>query len=72
VLVRIEVLPATAGRIEVQMQVDIEATPLLAPALEPHPLPAITDRVIAQQGSYWVEPLAQGVRHRIRFEDLAR
>ncbi len=72
VLVRVDVVPATAERIEVQMQLDIEATPFLEFPVEPHPLAAITDRVIAQQGAYWVEPLAPGVRHRIRFEDLAR
>ena len=72
VLVRIDVVPATAERIEVQMQLDIEATPFLEFPVESHPLAAITDRVIAQQGSYWIEPLALGVRHRICFVDVAR
>ena len=68
VLVRIDLVPATAERIEVLMQLDIEATPFLEFPIEPQPLAAITDRVIAQQGVYWVEPLAPGVRHRVRFE----
>jgi two-component system sensor histidine kinase UhpB len=72
VLIRIDVVPATAERIEVQMQLDIEATPFLDFPIEPHPLAAITDRVIAQQGSYWVEALSPGVRHRVRFEDIAK
>jgi two-component system sensor histidine kinase UhpB len=69
VLVRIDVLPAATNRIEVQMRLDIEASPFLEFPLEPHALSAITDRVLAQQGSYWVEALAPGLSHRIRFED---
>jgi two-component system sensor histidine kinase UhpB len=45
------------NRIEVQMRLDLEASPFLEFPLEPHALPAITDRVLAQQGSYWVESL---------------
>lgn len=71
VTVRVDVAPAAADRIEVLMQLDIEASPFLDFPLEPHALAAITDRVMAQQGAYWVEPLAPGVRHRVRFEDAA-
>jgi len=69
VLVRIDVGPGPDGQLEVVMQIDLEATPYLEFPLEPHPLPAITDRVVAQQGAYWVEPLSPGVRHRVRFEE---
>ena len=69
VLVRIDVGPGPDGHLEVVMQIDLEATPYLEFPLEPHPLPAITDRVVAQQGAYWVEPLSPGVRHRVRFEE---
>jgi glucose-6-phosphate-specific signal transduction histidine kinase len=68
---RLDVVPAAPERIEVQLQIDIEASPFLDFPIEPHPLPEITDRVLAQQGDYWVEPLKPGVRHRIRFEDRA-
>jgi two-component system sensor histidine kinase UhpB len=73
VQVRIDVEPSTRERVEVQMQLDIEASPFLDAPLDPHPLAAITDRVLAQQGAYWVEVLAPGpgVRHRIRFEHAA-
>ena len=27
------------------------------------------DRVLAQQGSYWIELLSPGIRHRIQFEE---
>ena len=62
-------LPGSDNRLQVQMQIDIEATPFLDFPIEPNPLAAITDRVMAQQGSYWVENLAPGVRHRIQFEE---
>lgn len=68
---RLDVVPAAPERIEVQLQIDIEASPFLDFPLEPHPLAEITDRVLAQQGDYWVEPLKPGVRHRVRFEDKA-
>ena len=68
VLVRLEVAPAGEGR-AVQLQVDIEASPSGGVPFESQPLPAITDRVVAQQGSYWLEPLSPGVRHRVCFEE---
>lgn len=51
------------------MQIDIEATPFLDFPIDPHPLAAITDRVLAEQGSYWVAMLSPGVRHRIQFKE---
>lgn len=71
VQVRIDVLPGVEHRLEVHVQIDIEATPFLDFPIEPNALPAITDRVLAQQGSYWVEPLSPGVRHRVCFEEDA-
>ena len=68
-LVRIDVAPGTEHRLEVNIQIDIEASPFLEFPFEANPLPAITDRVLAQQGNYWVEPLTPGVRHRVRFEE---
>jgi two-component system sensor histidine kinase UhpB len=69
VLVRIDVTPGAAHRLEVHVQIDIEASPFLDFPFEANPLPAITDRVLAQQGEYSVEPLSPGARHRIRFEE---
>jgi len=35
-------------------------------------LPAIFDRVLAEHGSYVIEPLGQGQRHAVRFVSRAR
>jgi two-component system sensor histidine kinase UhpB len=67
--VLVDVGPGQDDQIEVRMQIDFEATSFQQFPFEPHPLPAITDRVVAQQGAYWVEPLSPGVRHRVRFEE---
>ena len=69
VLVRIDVTPGSGHRLEVQIQIDIEASPFLDFPFESHALPAITDRVLAQQGNYWIEPLSPGVRHKVQFEE---
>ena len=69
VLVRVDVLPGEAHRLQVQVQVDIEASPYPEFPVEYGALPAITDRVIAQEGKYWVEPLSPGVRHCVRFHE---
>jgi two-component system sensor histidine kinase UhpB len=69
--VKIQVGAAERGHHDVQMQIDIEALSLLDFPSEPLPLAAITDRVLAQQGRYWVEPLAPGVRHCVRFSEDA-
>ncbi len=66
---RVEVGPGSDERLEVRIQLDLEATTFQDFPLEPHPLPAITDRVVAQQGEYWLELLSPGVRHHIRFEE---
>jgi glucose-6-phosphate-specific signal transduction histidine kinase len=68
-LLRVDVVPGTDNRLQVQIQIDIEAMPFLDFPIESNPLAAITDRVLAQQGSYWVELLAPGVRHHIQFEE---
>jgi two-component system sensor histidine kinase UhpB len=68
-VVRLDVLAGADGHREVQLQVDMEASPFGEFALPAEPLPAITDRVVAQRGSYWVEPLDPGVRHHVRFEE---
>jgi len=67
VLVRLEVAAGIDGPREVQLQVDIEGSPFGEFPGPTTPLPAITDRVVAQQGQYWIEPLSPGVRHRVRF-----
>jgi len=69
VLVKLDVAPGSDGRREVQLQVDIEASPFGEFTLSPSPLPAITDRVVAHLGDYWLEPLSPGVRHRVRFAE---
>ncbi|MBC7657635.1 MAG: MASE1 domain-containing protein [Frankiaceae bacterium] len=68
-LLRVDVLPGRDDRLQVQMQIDLEATPFQEFPIEPNPLAAITDRVLAQQGSYWIELLSPGIRHRIQFEE---
>jgi two-component system sensor histidine kinase UhpB len=69
VLVRLDVAPGMGGQREVQLQVDIEGLPFGDFQNATSPLPAITDRVVAQQGDYWIEPLSPGVRHHIRFAE---
>ena len=69
VRLRLEVAAGVDGQLEVQLQVDIEALPFADAALATEALPAITDRVVAQQGDYWIEPLSPGVRHRVRFAE---
>ena len=67
--VGVEVVPALqAGRLQVQIQIDLEGE---RAGVAAEPLPAITDRVLAQQGSYWVEALDPGVRHRVSFDEDA-
>ena len=68
-LAQVRVSPGPVGRLEVEITIDLEGDELATLALEP--LPAITDRVLAQQGSYWVEPANLGVRHRVRFDEDA-
>jgi two-component system sensor histidine kinase UhpB len=67
--VAVEELPGEQRRLEVEIRIDIETIAGADFPFEPVPLPAITDRVLAQQGGYWVEALATGVRHRIRFQE---
>lgn len=68
-LIRIDVSPGSGHHLAVRIQIDVEASPFLEFPFEVHPLPAITDRVLAQQGSYTVEALNPGVRHLIHFEE---
>ena len=53
----------------VDIQIDIELSPFLEYPLEPHLLPAIADRVLAQQGEYTVTALNPGLRHHVHFEN---
>jgi two-component system sensor histidine kinase UhpB len=69
VLVTLAVQPGAERALEVALQVDIEAAALGEFALATSPLPAITDRVVAHLGGYWLEPLSPGVRHKVRFLD---
>ena len=72
VLVRLEALPLAGGPVQVSLQVDIETSPFGDFSFVAQPLPAITDRVMSQQGAaYWIEPLSPGVGHRIRFVEEA-
>lgn len=67
--IKLDVMPGSAQSLDVEIQIDIEVSPFLEYPLEPHPLPAIADRVLAQQGSYVVEALTPGLRHRVHFEN---
>jgi two-component system sensor histidine kinase UhpB len=69
VLVRLEVMAGEERALEVALQLDIEASPQGDFPLATSPLPAITDRVVAHLGSYWLEPLSPGVRHKVRFSE---
>jgi two-component system sensor histidine kinase UhpB len=70
VLLRLEVAPLASGATQVTLRIDIEASPQGEFPFSLSPLPAVTDRVVAQQGgAYWLEPLSPGIGHRIRFEE---
>jgi len=71
VLVRLEVMAGEERALEVALQLDIEASPQGDFPMATSPLPAITDRVVAHLGSYWLEPLSAGVRHKVRFTEEA-
>lgn len=70
VMIRLDVVPGEGERLGVHLQIDIETTTFVEYPIESGPLPAITDRVLSQHGSYQVEALASGVRHRIEFEEV--
>jgi glucose-6-phosphate-specific signal transduction histidine kinase len=65
---KLDVMPGSAHLLEVELTLDLEASPFLEMPLELAPLPAISDRVLALRGTYEVERLNPGVRHRVRFE----
>ena len=65
---KLDVMPGTAHSLEVELTLDLEASPFTEFPLELAPLPAISDRVLALGGEYEVERLNPGVRHRVRFE----
>ena len=69
VAIRIDVAPGEGHRLLVEVLIEIQASPFSEFPVEPNPLPGISDRVLAQGGSYVVEPLAPGVRHHIHFEE---
>ena len=64
----VAVEPGDAGRLQVLIDIEMEGREA---ALEAQALPAITDRVLAQQGRYWVEAEGRGVHHRVPFEEDA-
>ena len=66
--VHVDVQPGEAGRLQVQIDIEVDGR---SAVLDRAPLPAVTDRVLAQQGRYWVEETTLGVRHRVRFEEDA-
>lgn len=67
----LEVAPHAAGQ-EVGLRMDL----VFAPNANSEPpmaaLPAIFDRVLAEHGSYVLEPLPHGQRHAVRFTSRAR
>jgi len=67
--VKLDVMPGVTQTLQVEIQIDIEVSPFLEYPLEPHLLPTIADRVLAQQGSYTVSSLHPGLRHRVHFEN---
>lgn len=69
VFIKLDVMPGATQTLQVEIQIDIELSPFVEYPLEPHLLPAIADRVLAQDGSYLVEALNPGLRHLVRFEN---
>jgi glucose-6-phosphate-specific signal transduction histidine kinase len=65
---KLDVMPGSAHTLEVELTLDLEASPFQEFPMELAPLPAISDRVLALRGTYVVERLNPGVRHRVRFE----
>jgi two-component system sensor histidine kinase UhpB len=63
----LEVSAREDGGQAVALCLDFEFSPYARalPALQP--LPAIFDRVLAEHGSYQLEPLVHGQRHVVRF-----
>ena len=64
----LKVAPREGGGQAVALNLDLEFSPYARalPALQP--LPAISDRVLAEKGRYQLEPLVHGQRHAIRFD----
>jgi two-component system sensor histidine kinase UhpB len=65
---KLDVMPGGAHSLQVELVLDLEASPFLEMPLELAPLPAISDRVLALGGRYEVERLAPGVRHCVSFD----
>lgn len=57
---------------KVGLQMDLEFSPHARSEPPMQALPAIFDRVLAEHGSYALEPLVQGQRHVVRFTSRAR
>lgn len=66
---KLDVMPGTGQLLEVEITLELEASPFLQFPIELAPLPAISDRVLALGGTYDVERLGTppGVRHHVRF-----
>jgi two-component system sensor histidine kinase UhpB len=66
---KLDVMPGTGQLLEVEITIELEASPFLQFPIELAPLPAISDRVLALGGTYDVERLGTppGVRHHVRF-----
>ncbi|KFN43913.1 MASE1 domain-containing protein [Arenimonas oryziterrae] len=69
VFIKLDVMPGQIHRLQVEVLIEIESSPFVEFPIEANPLPAISDRVLAQRGSYVVEALSPGVRHLVRFEE---
>lgn len=67
----LEVAPEADGH-GVDLRMDMEFSPQARVEPPLVALPAIFDRVLAEHGSYSLEPLERGQRHAVRFTSLAR
>ena len=65
---QLQVGEAGDARRRVDLRVDIDYSPYAEHLPPLQPLPAIFDRVLAEHGSYELEPLVHGQRHVVRFE----
>jgi two-component system sensor histidine kinase UhpB len=68
---RLAVTPAEGGGHAVALGLDLEFSPYAQHVPPPQPVPGISDRVLAEHGSYDIEPIVHGHRHELRFHARA-
>ncbi|MBW8312080.1 MAG: hypothetical protein K0M64_08615, partial [Rhizobium sp.] len=64
---RLSVSPSEGAGHDVALGLDLEFSPYAQHVPPPQPVPGISDRVLAEHGSYDIEPIVHGHRHEVRF-----